>query len=52
MDNLINNLEDRMADRKHTAIFSILSPTCLSEHFNLDTFAILYNLQSHSPLCS
>ena len=37
MNNLINNLEDRMADRKHTAIFSILPPICLSEHFNLDT---------------
>ena len=39
MDNLINNLEDRMADRKHTAIFSILSPICVSEHLNLDTSA-------------
>ena len=39
MDNLINNLEDRMADRKHTAIFSILPPICVSEHLNLDTSA-------------
>ena len=39
MDNLLNNLEDRMADRKHTAIFSILPSVCLSEHFNLDTSA-------------
>ena len=39
MDNLINNLEDRMADRKHTEIFSLLPSVCLSEHFNLNTSA-------------
>ena len=36
MDNLINNLEDRMADRKHIEICSLLPSVCLSEHFNLD----------------
>ena len=39
MDSLINNLEDRIADRKHTEIFSLLPSVCLSEHFNLDTSA-------------
>ena len=39
MDNLINNLEDRIADRTHTEIFSILPSVCLSEHLNLDTSA-------------
>ena len=39
MDNLTNNLEDRMADRKHTEIFSLLPSVCLSKHFNLDTSA-------------
>ena len=38
MDN-INNLEERMADRKHTEISSILPSVCLSERFNLDTSA-------------
>ena len=38
MDNLINNLQDRMADRKHTEIFSLLPSVCLSEHFNSRTF--------------
>ena len=39
MVNRINNLEDRMSDRKHTEIFSLLPSVCLSEHFNLDTSA-------------
>ena len=39
MDNFINSLEDRMTDRKHTEIFSLLPSVCLSEHFNLDTSA-------------
>ena len=39
MDNLINNLKDRMADRKHTEIFSLLPSVCSSEHFKLDTSA-------------
>ena len=37
MDNIIDNLEDRMADRKHTEIFSLLLSVCLLEHFNLGT---------------
>ena len=37
MNNLINKLKDRMADRKHTEIFSLLPTVCLSEHFNLHT---------------
>ena len=37
MDNLINNLEDKVTDRKHTVIFSLLPSVCLSEHFHLDT---------------
>ena len=39
MASRINNLEDRMSDRKHTEIFSLLPSVCLSEHFNLDTSA-------------
>ena len=39
MANRINNLEDRMSDRKHTEIFNLLPSVCLSEHFNLDTSA-------------
>ena len=39
MDSFINNLEGRMADRKHTEIFSLLPSVWLSEHFNLDTSA-------------
>ena len=39
MDNHVNNLEDRMADRKHTKIFSLLPSVCLSELFNLHTSA-------------
>ena len=39
MDKLINNLGDRMADRKHTEIFSLLPSVFLSEHFNFDTSA-------------
>ena len=29
MDNHVNNLEDRMADRKHTKIFRLLPSVCL-----------------------
>ena len=39
MDNLINNLEDRMTHRKNSEIFSLLPSVYLSEHFNLDTSA-------------
>ena len=39
MDSFINTLEDRMADRKHTEIISLLPSVWLSEHFNLDTSA-------------
>ena len=39
MYNLINNLEDRMGDKKHPEIFSLFPSVCLSEHFKLDTSA-------------
>ena len=39
MDSFINNLEGRMADRKHTEIFNLLPSVWLSEHFNLDASA-------------
>ena len=38
MDNLIYNLEDIIADKKRTEIFSLLPSVCLSEHFNLGNY--------------
>lgn len=35
MDNLINNLEDRTANTKHTEFFILLPSVCLSEYFIL-----------------
>ena len=36
MVNLINNLEDRMADRSHTELFSLLPSVCLSKQFDIN----------------
>ena len=36
MVNLINNLEDRMADRSHTEPISLLPLVCLSKQFDID----------------
>ena len=36
MDNLVNNLEHRMADRSHTELFSLLPSVCLSKPFDID----------------
>ena len=39
MDNLINGLEEKMTDRKHTETFSLLPSVYSPQHFNLDTSA-------------
>ena len=36
MDNLINNLEHRMADRSHTELVSFLPSVCLSKKIDID----------------
>ena len=36
MDNLINNLEDRIADTSHTELFSLLPSVCLPKQFDID----------------
>ena len=41
MDALIVNLYDRMADGKHTELFTLLSSVCLSSKFDLNATAIL-----------
>ena len=41
MDALIVNLHDRMADEKHTELFTLLSSVCLSSKFDLNATAIL-----------
>ena len=36
MDNFVNNVEHRMADRSHTELFSLLPSVCLSKPFDID----------------
>ena len=40
MDALIVNLHDRMADRKHTKLFTLLPSVCLSSKSDLNATAI------------
>ena len=37
MGDLVTNLSDRMADRSHTELFSLLPSVCLSPQFNFET---------------